>query len=201
VLEEIEEVNLGRLLGLAETADLEFKQETYGNNGEQTREMAYDIAAMANDVGGLIIIGIAEEDGRAASLEGVAPDPFKEEEQLRIQKVVAARLFPHHRIDVHPVASTTNENNVFYVISIPPSEWTPHAVAADLPSLRWPRRSGPGRRWLSESEIADAYRNRHRQAEEQLDRVRDIHEAMLTRLDRLDMGWLVVSLVPNRAGP
>jgi Putative DNA-binding domain len=46
-----------------EDADLDFKQEGYGNSDSTRREMAADIAAMANERGGLIIIGIRGDCG------------------------------------------------------------------------------------------------------------------------------------------
>jgi hypothetical protein len=200
VLEDLQEVHLDRLLGVVETADLEFKEQTYDKSGEKTKELAYDIAAMANDVGGLLIIGIADVDGRATSLEGVDLNPFGEEEELRIHKIVASRLFPAPRIEVHRVDSTKRQGKVFYVISIPPSEWAPHAVAADFPSFRWPRRDGPGRRWMSETEIADAYRRRHGAEEDQVDQAHEIHRAMAEVLPHTEEGWLQLTLVPNRIG-
>jgi hypothetical protein len=199
-LEEIEEAHLERLIGLDEAADLEFKQEAYGNKGEQTRELACDIAGLANHVGGLLVIGVVDDGGRASALGPVDPDPFQEEEQLRIHKVVSSRIFPHPGTEVRRVDSASQQGKVFYVISIPPSEWAPHAVYADVPSMRWPRRDGTGRRWLYESEIADAYRQRHGAEEDQVDRAYDIHSAFVKELPTAEEGWLVLTLVPNRAG-
>lgn len=58
--EDITEENLARLVAGAvrEDEDLDFKEERYGNADSQRRELAGDIAAMANGRGGLIIIGI-----------------------------------------------------------------------------------------------------------------------------------------------
>jgi hypothetical protein len=45
-----------------EDADLDFKETHYGNSDAQTRELAADVAAMANQRGGVIILGIREEN-------------------------------------------------------------------------------------------------------------------------------------------
>ena len=199
-LEDLDEEVLSKFLGLDEAPDLDFKKTTYGNSDSDKKELAYDVADRANDVGGLIVIGVEEAAGRATVLTPVTPDPYGEEERLRIQKVVSSRIFPHPEIDVRRVDSITDVSKAFYVISIPPSDWAPHAVSVGDNALRYPRRSGTGRRWLSESEIADAYRNRHRQQDEQVQRVRSIHEEMCAGLDTSADAYLVVSVVPNRPG-
>ena len=199
-LDEIEEVNLERLLGTDEAADLEFKQQHYGTTEGDKKEMAYDIADRANDVGGLIIIGIAEDSGGCAiALTPVDPDPHGSEETTRIYQVAGSKIRPYPEIAVRKINSTTEPGKVFYIISVPPSNWGPHGVLIGDHALRWPRRSGTSRRWLSESEIADAYRQRHGKEEDQIDQAHEIHREMAEELSNAD-GWLIVSLVPNRAG-
>jgi predicted HTH transcriptional regulator len=55
-----------------ESATLEFKRDVYGANNAGIREMARDVSALANAEGGILIIGMAEDDdGVAKELCGV----------------------------------------------------------------------------------------------------------------------------------
>jgi len=50
---------------------LEFKRDHYGRTDEAKREFAADISAMANALGGYLIIGVEEENGIASQVVGV----------------------------------------------------------------------------------------------------------------------------------
>jgi hypothetical protein len=65
-LEEVVEKHLDRLVtgGVREDADLDFKQDRYGDTDQQRRELAGDLAAMGNGRGGLIVIGIRDDNHR-----------------------------------------------------------------------------------------------------------------------------------------
>src|SRR5262245_66696097 len=93
---EIEGIDLNaveRLIGLPEDQDLEFKREPYQSAEGGPKEAAYDLAGLANAVGGLIIIGI-EEDGTgvASGIQAVPADDL--DVGLWVHQVVAARIFP-----------------------------------------------------------------------------------------------------------
>jgi predicted HTH transcriptional regulator len=51
---------------VGESATLEYKQELPGDNSEAKKEFLADVSAMANNMGGVIVYGIAEqrEDGK-----------------------------------------------------------------------------------------------------------------------------------------
>jgi len=81
-----------------EMFDLEFKEAHYGRSDSEKRKLAGDVAAMANAAGGVILIGIAEdEQGCAAAAPGV---DYTEAEKLQIQQVVAAGISPVPTFDV-----------------------------------------------------------------------------------------------------
>src|SRR6266508_3084793 len=116
-LEDIEEVNLQRRIGTDEAADLVFKQEHYGVTEGDKKEMAYDIADRANDVGGLIIIGIEEDSGgRATTLTPVNPDPHGSEETTRIYQIAGSKIRPYPEIAVRKIDSPAEPGKVFYII-------------------------------------------------------------------------------------
>ena len=59
-----------------ESLRLKFKHEIYGGKDRDNAEAAADLSAMANGVGGTLIIGIADENGCASELVGVkSSDP------------------------------------------------------------------------------------------------------------------------------
>jgi hypothetical protein len=76
----------------------------------------------------------------------------------------------------------------------------PHAVLVNE-GLRYPRRNGAVIRYLSEPEVATAYRQRFAEAHRQSDRAGEIERQILSRLTTQDNRcWVVVSLVPDLQG-
>jgi len=54
-----------------EGRQLEFKSDHYGRTDDARREFAADVSAMANSLGGYLLIGVQEERGVATSIVGV----------------------------------------------------------------------------------------------------------------------------------
>ena len=96
--EDATEEDLSRLVTgrVREDADLDFKQECYGNSDPARRDLAGDVAAMANTRGGLIIIGIRDENDVAVEL---TPVKLGDGEEARIRRIAASdhRSAPHLR--------------------------------------------------------------------------------------------------------
>src|SRR4051812_25208113 len=72
-IEELDNAGIERLVAqrVREDSDLEFKEVLYGASDADKRELVADIAALANGVGGILVLGIREEDGAAAALSPV----------------------------------------------------------------------------------------------------------------------------------
>lgn len=180
-----------------EDDDLDFKRERYGGSDGQKRELAADIAAMANHRGGVILVGIRDENDVAAEL---TPVELADGEEGRLLQIGAGNITPHVPFDVHVVPSENDGKRVYYVLVVPPSPLRPHAVRKDT-DLRYPRRDGSSTRWLAEAEIADMYRNRFRMAEDQISRIEPIVEDGLAQMDlEDDSAYLAVALVPSSPG-
>src|SRR4051812_8934673 len=78
--------------GVGEDYDLDFKGTLYGRSDSEKRDLAGDVAAMANTAGGLIIIGVAEDgQARAGSAPGVL---INDAEAARIRQTVASGVHP-----------------------------------------------------------------------------------------------------------
>lgn len=71
--DEISLVDLQALVdeGIPEGRRLEFKRDHYGRKDEDRREFAADVSALANALGGYLVIGIDERNGIASNVCGV----------------------------------------------------------------------------------------------------------------------------------
>jgi hypothetical protein len=170
-----------------------FKEKLYGNGDSDKRALAGDVAAMANTAGGLIVIGVQEDDqARAASAPGV---PLSDDETRRMTQIIAG-ISPLPVVEIRAIPSAADPNHGFYLLAVPRSPRGPHAVPVNG-GLRYPKRNGSTIRYLSEPEVADAYRQRASGGQNQTDRLDEILDDALARLDKSDYPWLVVALMPE----
>lgn len=188
---------LKKLLALPESDELDFKQQPYGPREEDRRELATDVSSFANHKGGLIIIGIAESgNGQPYRLVPLLSDSL-DSEGLRIQQIVTTWVVP--AIPGLQVVPIRGETGGYLLISIPRSVRQPHAVHFK-DDLRYPIRAGSGKRYLSESEVADKYRNRFDEASGQVDKLLERHDSLSEKINRPLETWLVASLQPDVRG-
>jgi hypothetical protein len=196
--EDATEEHLSRLVtgAVREDADLDFKQERYANSDPARRDLAGDVAAMANTRGGLIIIGIRDDNDVAVEL---TPVPLEDGEEARIRQIAASNVTPHLTFDVRVLHSADNDSHGYYLLIVPPSTLTPHAVRQDR-NLRFPRRDGTTTRWLTEPEVADAYRDRFRLAGDQAGRIAQILDDGLGAMDVGGAAFVALAIVPTGLG-
>jgi hypothetical protein len=198
-LTEVDESHLQRLVdeGVREDADLDFKEALYGNGDSDRREFAADIASMANDRGGVIVIGIRDDNHAAVERTPVLLDRA---EEGRMRAIGASNLAPYAPFEVLPVESSEHPGQGYYLVLVPPSPDRPHAVRKGI-DLRYPRRHGSSKRWLAESEVADAYRDRFTRVGSDQDRLDTVlnqgREAMMPSEER---PLFALALVPSQRG-
>lgn len=180
-----------------EAYDLDFKAELYGNSDSSRRALASDVSAMANTAGGLIVLGVAEDNhARASAAPGV---PLSDSETARMRQIVASLVAPHPVFDLISVPSEADPTHGFYVIAVPRSSAAPHAVLVN-DSLRYPKRNGSTTRYLSEPEVAESYRARIQNLADQEERSKRIEDEAIELLKRDENPWLLVSMVPAIPG-
>ena len=180
-----------------EAFDLDFKRELYGNADRDKTALAIDVAALANTAGGLLVLGIEEDSqGRAVAAPGVA---VSDDEITRILQIVGHGVVPLPVFDPLPVPNPGETGHGFIVIAVARDALAPHAVIVNQ-NLRYPRRNGTTTRYLSEPEVASAYRERLAGAQRQAARVEEIEVEAVQRLDFSGEPWVVVSLVPDLPG-
>lgn len=191
--------------GITESFDLDFKEALYGRSDSEKRDLAGDVAALANTAGGVIVIGVAEDDqARANKADGV---PLSDAERTRMLQVIASGVSPLPAVDIHAVpttSTTTGEESTdseigYFLVAVPRSQAAPHAVIVN-DGLRFPKRNGSTTRYLSEPEVAAEYRDRFARVSSQGEQIERVERELLTRLNTTEMPWLVVSLVPDLAG-
>jgi len=184
--------------GVREDADLSFRATLYGKTDEERHELCRDVAAMRNDRGGVIVLGVADRDAVAIACPEVR---LSRREERRMHQIVASGTAPHAAFSIRAVKGRARGRG-FYLLIAEPSPLRPHAVLENT-GLRYPRRDGPSTRYLSEIEVADLYRDRFRGEREQIERLGKIGSDILgtvnpaDRVGGLDGPWLIASLVPN----
>ncbi len=172
-LELVQHADLMALISnqVPEAFDLDFKSEMYGPTDKDRRDAATDVAALANTAGGLLVLGIEEDDqARATAAPGLE---LSEADERRIRQIVGSQVVPMPVLDVLRVEDPDRPGYGLVLIAVPRSPLAPHAVVVN-DGLRYPRRNGATTRYLSEPEVADAYRERFARPRRQADRAREI---------------------------
>lgn len=182
---------------VSESYDLEFKGELYGGNDKAKRDLAGDVAALANTAGGVLLLGVAEDDqARAAELPGVA---LSDSEVLRYRSIVADLVHPLPTFDVRQIDDPNKPGHGFLMIAVPRSPSAPHGVLVNE-GLRYPRRNGASITYLSEAEVAAAYQDRFARRQARHDDLLRYERDLIGRLDVGDQTYVVVTLVPDLSG-
>jgi hypothetical protein len=182
---------------VTEAYDLDFKGELYGNADKDKRSCAGDVAAMANTAGGVVVLGIAEDNqARAVAAPGVA---LSDGEVGRMRQIVASLVSPLPTFDILQVEDPQQAGHGFLLIAVPRSPSAPHAVLVN-DGLRFPKRNGTTTTYLSEPEVAAAYRDRFAGIQSRFDDLARHERDLVGRLDTSDHTFVVATLVPDLAG-
>jgi hypothetical protein len=182
---------------VTEAYDLDFKAELYGNSDKDKRSCAGDVAALANTAGGVVVLGIAEDDqARAAAAPGVA---LSDGEVGRIRQIVASLVSPLPTFDILQVEDPQQAGRGFLLIAVPRSPSAPHAVLVN-DGLRFPKRNGATTTYLSEPEVAAAYQDRFAGIQNRFGDLDQHERDLVARLDTSDQIFVVVTLAPALAG-
>jgi hypothetical protein len=176
-----------------EGPDLDWKGAHYPK--DKNFDIAKDVARLANAAGGIIVLGVAEDNGCAA-----APNPVTlgDDQQSRIRQVLAGKLQPFLP-GVELLSIETGQGVGFLVIVVPRSADAPHAVVDDN-GLRYPVPDGTTTRWLTEYEVALRYRDRFQSQATAEALLNEVHTDGISRIALWQGPWLSLSLVPLISG-
>lgn len=194
--------------GARESDELEFKRDPYpaapaGRPLTWTteQELAKDVTTLANHVGGLLLIGVDEQDGVAAEAVPTVTDPDREVQRLRQALVNHAAPVPRAVFVPIPAAAGGH----YLAVIVPPSPLAPHAVTGQRGDsrrpLHWFVRDGAHTRPLAEPDVADRYRARLRGAADRAERRDRVAAEGREALGRADDLWLWAATVPEAPVP
>jgi hypothetical protein len=142
-------VDLELAIGVqVESASLDFKSALPPKG--KIRDLAKDAAAMSID-GGVVLVGLAEEDGVATAITPIELKGAME----RVQQVIDANVSPALPVEVTPLREKDGDDKGVLVISVPASWSAPHEYES-----RFPARAGATTRYLGEREIEALYARR-----------------------------------------
>ncbi|WP_433358764.1 AlbA family DNA-binding domain-containing protein [Streptosporangium sp. CA-115845] len=190
-----------------EADDLDFKATYAGPT--KSDSVAADVATFANSRGGVIVIGINDKQGVPVAQPGVSlADSFIRELHTAIMERV--RPVPVYDIKSLPEdpGSLDNPKQGLLLIIVPPSVNAPHAVMDPTLKgmLKFPYRHESQKFWMSELQVAAAYRRRYTVALDSAQRAAQIETEVLAQLARslgyspLPQPVLTVSLAPEMPG-
>lgn len=212
VLERItgEPVEATTLAGLQRLVDdsvpegtqLDYKMTSYLPGAVGSRdardELRKDVTALANAAGGVLVLGVAEQEGLPVRVAGLSEN--MEQLEGHLSRTLGSRIEPYlGGLEVISVRGDGQRDGCVLVV-VPSSPRKPHAVRpmSDQEAMKFARRVGRHTEWLSEAQVADLYWNRFAEARSQHARVQDVSNEARNDLRR--RGWLVVALVPDESG-
>ncbi len=172
--------------GLAETRDLDWKRSIPEAPG--TSDFPKDVAAMANSGGGIIVYGVTESNKSATGRFDVGEVTETQERTLRA--VAASRISPPVlNLRIERIQSDENSPRAL-AVTVPPSDTPPHLIFENQ-GFRGPARNDADTVWMSEPQLAAAYRSRfdgEQDAELELDR---LYEWAGRHARTAERAWLV----------
>jgi len=186
-----------------EDTDLDFKgANSYVTGGDGADELAKDVTGMANARGGLIVIGIEEDDQACAKAAAPVRVAAKITEQM--EQILRSRVVPWlSGTEIRPVECPADPGTGLYLISVSRSPLAPHAVRSTGPSrprYSYAHRAGITTRWLEETEIASAYRDRFALAQDHAAQAREFFaESSIPPMNQVSATdtWLELALIPS----
>lgn len=198
----IDELTAGDIRALpgnrvSEAFDLDLKGGLYGNSDRERRDLCGDVAALANTSGGVIILGVEEDQhALAAATPGVQ---LADAERNRMLQTLASGIAPMPACEVLSVSSEADPGLGWFVLAVPRSLRAPHAVIVN-DGFRFPVRNGTTIRYLSEPEVTAMYRLRDQHAGELPARLTAVVADSLASVNRDHGPWILIALVPEHPG-
>lgn len=140
---------------LVETATFDAKQALPAKG--KSKDLAIDVAAMAND-GGILLYGIGEDEhGRPTVPNPIGLSGAAE----RVDQIVRSSISEPPTIELHSIPAEAHPGVGYLVLAVPPSARAPHMVIVGEEN-RYYGRSATGNVRLTEGEVARLYQRRQR---------------------------------------
>lgn len=112
---------------VAESRQLDYKQELKLKTDDDKRDFLADVCAMANTAGGYLIFGVEEDDGIPKAIPGL--ENFNRDEDIRrIEDLVRSSIDPRLVPGLEPQDIRLSNGRYVLILHIPRSWAGPHAV-------------------------------------------------------------------------
>lgn len=148
--------------GAAENDQLDWKQVPYAKG--EGGEIAKDLAALANHRGGIIVIGVADDEQSHAATGTTPVTIAATEVGKQVRQAAASNIQPFLTgFSVRQTDTASGGEGHYVIIEVAPSRDAPHALIPGGPNgrtLSYPVRNGAETRFLKEFEVAVRYRDR-----------------------------------------
>jgi hypothetical protein len=140
---------------LSETAIFDAKMALPARG--RSKDLAIDVAAMAND-GGTLLYGVGEDEHGRPTVS----NPFELAGAAeRVDQIVRTCISEPPTIEVQPIPTEASPGMGYLVVAVPPSPRAPHMVTVGE-DHRYYGRSATGNERLTEGEVARLYERRRR---------------------------------------
>lgn len=136
----------------------------------RSKDLAVDVAAMAND-GGTLLYGVDEDDhGKPAVRTPIQLNGARE----RVDQIVQTCISEPPDVEIHAIPAEEAEGKGYLVVAVPSSPRAPHMVTVGKDN-RYYGRSATGNMPLTEGEVARLY---ERRSKWEVDRAALLEEAI-----------------------
>ncbi|WP_254923079.1 ATP-binding protein [Rhodococcus sp. OK302] len=178
--------------GLSETADLDWKSELPPTSGLTKSDFPKDIAAMANNGGGIIVYGIKEDQSRATGRCDVGELTENHERTIRSAAVTA--ITPSvFGLDIVPIGEASNQ---VVAIIVGPSVDSPHLIYRDE-YFGAPIRNDADTVWMNERQLELMYRARFDERRHAHDALDHLYEEQVSGRDTGNRAWIIAVAHPR----
>lgn len=182
--------------GVAECDDLDWKTKLPPPGQFAGSDIVKDMAAMANSGGGLIVFGVDEQQ-RVATGRVDAGQDLTETYERTVRAAAYSRISPPLRgIQLFALGQPQQRAVALYV---PASPEAPHLITKDTGFLGYPVRNHADTHWLSESQIAAAYRRRFEWTDNAAAALQQLYSDAVGTVDITERAWLVAAARPANA--
>lgn len=136
-LVKVTEKDLKKLIAnkVPESVHLDYKAKAYGDTDEEIKEFLKDVSAFANAQGGLLLIGIKEENSMPVEIIGI--DNADEESRRIIQLCESSIQERIQRLNTHIIP--LENGRAVLAVEVPPSIGKPHMVSHNGHPYFWKR--------------------------------------------------------------
>lgn len=180
--------------GIEESDQIDWKAELPPERALAQSDFIKDVAAFANSGGGLLVFGIAEEQGRAASRIDIGEVNESYERTLR-RVAVSGIQPPVFGLDVVRLGV---EGNRALAVVVPPSVDTPHLIYRGE-YFGAPIRNHADTEWMRERQLEALYRIRFEERRDTDRSLLELYDELAAGRDTAERAWLIMVAQPRIA--